>query len=155
MTKDFAEKNLETQTEAYLKENILPNTSNSISVLHRCKSLLPIVEDINLVNRIINVITSNACKEQLTSGLILINYAHNSLQGLVAVRDPQLVKGGFLDLELQKKQRPIIEAIISLLPTQSRKSVVPMAFLSRLLKSAIAASASTPYRSDLERRIGL
>ncbi|KAF5937413.1 hypothetical protein HYC85_024919 [Camellia sinensis] len=206
MTEDFAEKNLETQTEAYLKENILPNTSNSISVLHRCESLLPIAEDINLVNRIINAIASNACKEQLTSGLsklehnfpskpetetpsdwwgksltvlnldffqrvlyavkskglkqdiiirILINYAHNSLQGLVAVRDPQLVKGGFLDLELQKKQRAVIEAIIGLLPTQSRKSAVPMAFLSRLLKSAIAASASTPYRSDLERRIGL
>ncbi|CAL5357875.1 unnamed protein product [Camellia sinensis] len=206
MTKDFAEKNLETQTEAYLKENILPNTSNSISVLHRCESLLPIAEDINLVNRIINAIASNACKEQLTSGLsklehnfpskpetetpsdwwgksltvlnldffqrvlyavkskglkqdiiirILINYAHNSLQGLVAVRDPQLVKGGFLDLELQKKQRAVIEAIIGLLPTQSRKSAVPIAFLSRLLKSAIAASASTPYRSDLERRIGL
>ncbi|CAL5387403.1 unnamed protein product [Camellia sinensis] len=206
MTEDFAEKNLETQSEAYLKENILPNTSNSISVLHRCESLLPIAEDINLVNRIINAIASNACKEQLTSDLsklehnfpskpetetpsdwwgksltvlnldffqcvlyavkskglkqdiiirILINYAHNSLQGLVAVRDPQLVKGGFLDLELQKKQRAIIEAIIGLLPTQSRKSAVPMAFLSRLLKSAIAASASTPYRSDLERRIGL
>ncbi|XP_028089522.1 BTB/POZ domain-containing protein At1g03010-like [Camellia sinensis] len=206
MTEDFAEKNLETRTEAYLKENILPNTSNSISVLHRCESLLPIAEDINLVNRIINAIASNACKEQLTSGLsklehnfpskpetetpsdwwgksltvlnldffqrvlyavkskglkqdiiirILINYAHNSLQGLVAVRDPQLVKGGFLDLELQKKQRAVIEAIIGLLPTQSRKSAVPMAFLSRLLKSAIAASASTPYRSDLERRIGL
>ncbi|CAL5436884.1 unnamed protein product [Camellia sinensis] len=206
MTEDFAEKNLETQTEAYLKENILPNTSNSISVLHRCESLLPIAEDINLVNRIINAIASNACKEQLTSGLsklehnfpskpetetpsdwwgksltvlnldffqrvlyavkskglkqdiiirILINYAHNSLQGLVAVRDPQLVKEGFLDLELQKKQRAVIEAIIGLLPTQSRKCAVPMAFLSRLLKSAIAASASTPYRSDLERRIGL
>ncbi|GMP49889.1 hypothetical protein CsSME_00016710 [Camellia sinensis var. sinensis] len=206
MTEDFAEKNLETQTEAYLKENILPNTSNSISVLHRCESLLPIAEDINLVNRIFNAIANNACKEQLTSGLsklehnfpskpetetpsdwwgksltvlnldffqrvlyavkikglkqdiiirILINYAHNPLQGLVAVRDPQLVKGGFLDLELQKKQRAIIEAIIGLLPTQSRKSAVPMAFLSRLLKSAIAASASTPYRSDLERRTGL
>ncbi|KAF5931345.1 hypothetical protein HYC85_032218 [Camellia sinensis] len=195
MTEDFAEKNLETQTEAYLKENILPNTSNSISVLHRCESLLPITEDINLVNRIINAIASNACQEQLTSGLsklehnfpskpeteapsdwweksltvlnldffqcivyavkskglkqdivsrILINYAHNSLQGLVAVRDPQLAKGGFLDLELQKKQRAIIEAIIGLLPTQSRKSA-----------SAIAASTSTSYRSDLERRIGL
>ncbi|XP_028088044.1 BTB/POZ domain-containing protein At1g03010-like isoform X1 [Camellia sinensis] len=206
MTEDFAEKNLETQTEAYLKENILPNTSNSISVLHRCESLLPIAEDINLVNRIINAIASNACKEQLTSGLsklehnfpskpetetpsdwwgksltvlnldffqrvlyavkskglkqdiiirILINYAHNSLEGLVEVRDPQLVKGGFLDLELQKKQRAVIEAIIGLLPTQSRKSAVPMAFLSRLLKSAIAASASTPYISDLGRRIGL
>ncbi|XP_028070882.1 BTB/POZ domain-containing protein At1g03010-like [Camellia sinensis] len=206
MTEDFAEKNLETQTEAYLKENILPNISNLISVLHCCESLLPIAEDINLVNRIINAIASNACKEQLTSGLsklehhfpskpetetpsdwwgksltvlnldffqrvlyavkskglkqdiiirILINYAHNSLQGLVAVRDPQLVKGGFLDLELQKKQRAIVEAIIGLLPTQSRQSAVPMAFLSRLLKSAMVASASTPYRSNLERRIGL
>ncbi|KAI7983696.1 BTB/POZ domain-containing protein [Camellia lanceoleosa] len=206
MTEDFAEKNLETRTEAYLKENILPNTSNSISVLHRCESLLPIAEDINLVNRIMNAIASNACKEQLTSGLsklehnfpskpetetpsdwwgksltvlnldffqrvvsavkskglkqdiigrILINYAHNSLQGLIAVRDPQLVKGGFLDLEMQKKQRAIIEVIIGLLPTQSRKSTVPMAFLSSLLKSAIAAPASTSCRSDLERRIGL
>ncbi|KAI7987131.1 BTB/POZ domain-containing protein SETH6 [Camellia lanceoleosa] len=59
MTEDFAEKNLETQTEVYLTENILPNTSNSISVLHRCESLLPIAEDINLVNRIINAIANS------------------------------------------------------------------------------------------------
>jgi hypothetical protein len=85
---------------------------------------------------------------------ILINYAHNSLQGLVG-RDPQLVKGSLLDLELQKKQRVIVEAIVSLLPTQSRKCPVPMAFLSSLLKTAIASSATTSCRSDLERRIGL
>ncbi|GMY16458.1 BTB/POZ domain-containing protein At1g03010 isoform X1 [Fagus crenata] len=209
MTEEFAEKNLESRTEAYLKELVLPNTSSSISVLHRCESLLPISEEINLVSRLINAIASNACKEQLTSGLlkldhnfptkaipnmepetpadwwgksltvlnldlfqrvvtavkskglkqdlickILINYAHNSLQGLVA-KDPHLVKGSLLDLELQKKQRVIVEAIISLLPTQSRKSPVPMAFLSSLLKTAISASASTSCRSDLERRIGL
>lgn len=171
MTEEFAEKNLEMRSEAYIKENVLPNISNSISVLHRCESLLPIAEDINLVNRIINAIANNACKEQLTSGLsklehnfpskpvqkmepetpsdwwgkslavlnldffqrvlsavktkglkqdmigrILINYAHNSLQGII-VRDPQLVKGSLLDLELQKKQRSLIEAIVSLLPT--------------------------------------
>ncbi|KAF5931344.1 hypothetical protein HYC85_032217 [Camellia sinensis] len=163
MTEDFAEKNLETRTEAYLKENILPNTSNLISVLHRCESLLPIAEDINLVNRIINAIASNACKEQLTSGLSKLEYNFPSKPETetppdwdsVAVRDPQLVKGVFLDLEMQKKQRAIIEVIIGLLPTQSRKSTVPMAFLSSLLKSAIAASASTSCRSDLERRIGL
>lgn len=209
MTEEFAEKNLEMRSEAYIKENVLPNISNSISVLHRCESLLPIAEDINLVNRIINAIANNACKEQLTSGLsklehnfpskpvqkmepetpsdwwgkslavlnldffqrvlsavktkglkqdmigrILINYAHNSLQGII-VRDPQLVKGSLLDLELQKKQRSLIEAIVSLLPTQSRKSTVPMAFLSSLLKSAIGSSASTSCKSDLERRIGL
>ncbi|KAG2697329.1 hypothetical protein I3760_07G101100 [Carya illinoinensis] len=209
MTEDFAEKNIESLAEAYLKEIVLPNISSLISVLHRCESLLPISEEINLVSRLINAIANNACKEQLTSGLlkldhnfpvktvpsietetpadwwgksltvlnldffqrvlsavkskglkqdlickILINYAHNSLQGLVA-KEPHLVKGILLDLELQKKQRVIVETIVSLLPTQSRKSPVPMAFLSSLLKTAIAASASTSCRSDLERRIGL
>ncbi|KAM7501275.1 hypothetical protein LguiB_000179 [Lonicera macranthoides] len=209
MTEELAEKNLEMRTEVYLKENVLPNTSNSISILHNCESLLPISEDINLVNRIINAIATNACKEQLTSGLsklehnfpskvipsmdtetpsdwwgkslamlnldffkrvlsavktkglnqdiiskILINYAHSSLQGHV-MKDPQLVKGSSLDLELQKKQKVIVEAIVSLLPSQSRKSTVPMAFLSSLLKSAITCSGSTSCRSDLERRIGL
>lgn len=209
MTEDFAEKNLEARVEGYLKEMVLPNITNSISVLHRCETLLPIAEEIGLVSRLINAIATTACKEQLTSGLlkldhnfpakpvpamepetpsdwwgkfltvlsldffqrvlsavktkglkqdmiskILINYAHNSLQGLV-VRDAQIVKGSLLDLELQKKQRVIVEAIVNLLPTQSRKSPVPMAFLSSLLKTAIAASASTSCRSDLERRIGL
>ncbi|KAJ0110415.1 hypothetical protein Patl1_01068 [Pistacia atlantica] len=208
MTEDFGEKNLETRAEAYLKEMVFSNISNSISILHSCESLLPISEEINLVNRLINAIANNACKEQLTSGLlkldhnfpskhapntepetpadwwgkslavlnldffqrvlsavkskglkqdmiskILINYAHNSLQGLV--RDPHLVKGSLLDLELQKEQRVIVEAIVGLLPTQSRKSPVPMAFLSSLLKTAITASATTSCRSDLERRIGL
>ncbi|XWS31673.1 hypothetical protein CRYUN_Cryun23aG0096300 [Craigia yunnanensis] len=209
MTEEFAEKNLEARTEAYLKDMVLPNISSSISVLHRCESLLPISEEINLVNRLINAIANNACKEQLTSGLlkldhnfpskamanmepetpsdwwgkslavlnldffqrvlsavkskgikqdmiskILINYTHNSLQGLV-VRDPHLVKGSLLDLEQQRKQRVIVEAMVSLLPTQSRKSPVPMAFLSSLLKTAIASTASTSCRTDLERRIGL
>ncbi|KAM7276199.1 hypothetical protein ACFE04_018065 [Oxalis oulophora] len=206
MTEDFAEKNLEARTEAYLKDTVFPNISSLISVLHRCESLMPIAEEINLVSRLINGIANNACKEQLASGLlkldhnfpakamepettsdwwgkslmmlsldlfqrvlsavkskglrqdmiskILINYAHNSLQGLI-VRDPHLVKGSLLDTELQKKQRVIVETIVGLLPTQSRKSPVPMAFLSSLLKTAILASVSTSCRSDLERRIGL
>ncbi|TKY52545.1 BTB/POZ domain-containing protein [Spatholobus suberectus] len=209
MTDVYAEENLETRAEAYLKETVLPNISSTISVLHRCETLVPISEEINLVSRLINAIANNACKEQLTTGLqkldhnfpskttsnmepetpsewwgkslsvlsldlfqrvlsavkskglkqdmiskILINYAHNSLQSIV-IRDPQVVKGSLPDLELQKKQRVIVEAIAGLLPTQSRKSPVPMAFLSSLLKAAIAASASTSCRSDLERRIGL
>ncbi|KAK9726252.1 hypothetical protein RND81_05G202100 [Saponaria officinalis] len=208
MTEDYADKNLETRTETYLKDVVLSNTSNCITVLHKCETLLPIAEDINLVNRVISAIANNASKEQLSSGLsklehfspkplskiepempvdwwgrsltilnldffqrvlsavklkgikqdliskILINYAHTSLQGVV-VRDPQILKGNYLDLELQKKQRVIVEAMVSLLPTQSRKSVVPMAFLSSLLKGGIASSVSTSCKADLERRIGL
>lgn len=211
MSEEYADKNLETRTEIYIKDNVIPNISNSIAVLHKCESLLPIAEDINLVGRIVTSIANNACKEQLSSGLskldhgfptkpsstmepetpcdwwgksltvlnleffqrvlsemklkglkqdvlskILINYAHNSLHGLV-VRDPQqLLKGNnYLDLELQKKQRVIVEAMVRLLPTQSRKSSVPMAFLSSMLKTVIASSTSTSCKSDLERRIGL
>ncbi|MBA0731763.1 hypothetical protein Golax_025351 [Gossypium laxum] len=209
MAEEFAENNLEARTEAYLKDMVVPDISSTIAVLHRCESLLPISEEINLVNRLINAIANNACKEQLTSGLlkldhnfpskaipnmepetpsdwwgkslavlnidffqrvllaikskglrqdmickILINYTHNSLQSLI-VRDHHFVKGSLLELELQKKQRVIVEAIVSLLPTQSRKSPVPMAFLSSLLKTAISSSVSTSCRSDLERRTGL
>lgn len=209
MTEDVSDKNLECRTEVYIKDMILPNISNSISVLHHCETLIPISEEVKLVSRLINCIANNACKEQLTTGLskldhtfptkpisniesempsdwwgkslavlnldffqrvlstvktkglkqdmistILINYTQCSLQGLL-VKDPQLVKGSLLDLELQKKQRVLVETIVSLLPSQSRKSSVPIAFLSSLLKTAISASCSTSCKADLERRIGL
>ncbi|KAG6593172.1 BTB/POZ domain-containing protein, partial [Cucurbita argyrosperma subsp. sororia] len=157
MTEEFADRNLETRTESYLKDMVFPNISNSISVLHRCESLLPFSEEINLVSRLIHAIASNACKEQLTSGLlkldhnypskavhniepetpsdwwgksltvlnldffqrvlsavkskglkqdmiskILINYAHNSLQGLV-VRGPSFSEGKFLRFGIAKE----------------------------------------------------
>lgn len=208
LTEEFAEKNLEMRTEIYVKEIVLINISSSIAVLRCCESLLPVAEESNLVNRIINGIASSAGKEQLVSGLskleqsfpdkpitdietepasdwwgmalaelrldffqrvltaikskglkqdliskILINYAQNSLHGLI-VRDPQINKENS-DVEFQKKQRVIVEAIVSLLPTQSRKSTVPMAFLSSLMKIAIMISASASCKADLERRIGL
>ncbi|XP_073007424.1 BTB/POZ domain-containing protein At1g03010 [Typha latifolia] len=212
MTEEFADKNLEQLTEIYLKDTVIPSITNSITVLHHCETLLPVAEEINLVNRIITVITTNVCKEQLTSGLskleqnsplrpmlmeseppsdwwgkalallsldffqkvlsalkskglkqdtisrILVNYAHNTLQGLM-VRDIQSssssLSGSFSDMEALKKQRIIVEAIVGLLPPQSRKSPVPMAFLSGLLKTATMTSASTICRADIERRIAL
>lgn len=209
MTEDFSEENLAAKTEHFFKETILPSISNSIIALHHCETLIPVSEDLNLVNRLIIAIANNACKEQLTSGLlkldytfsgtniepetpldwwgkslavlnldffqrvvsavkskglrqdviskILISYTNKSLQGLI-VRDPKLEKERVLDLELKKKQRLTVETIVRLLPTQGRRSSVPMAFLSSLLKMVIATSSSASSgscRSDLERRIGL
>ena len=48
-----------------------------------------------------------------------------------------------------------MEAIVRLLPTQSRKSPVPMVFLSGLLKTSVLVSASSVCKGDLERRIAL
>ncbi|XP_060181077.1 BTB/POZ domain-containing protein At1g03010-like isoform X1 [Lycium barbarum] len=114
---------------------------------------LLVVLSLDLFRRVLSAVKTKGLKQD-TISRILINYAQNSLQGLF-IKDPQLVKGSCMDSDLQKRQRIIVETIASLLPTQSRKSSVPMAFLSSLLKSSIAASASTSCRSDLERRIGL
>ncbi|KAJ4764577.1 BTB/POZ domain-containing protein [Rhynchospora pubera] len=205
MTEEFSEKNLESKTDIFLKETVMPSISNSISVLHSCELLLPTSEEIGLVNRLINSITTSVCKEQLSTGLskleqhsplkplemnnpdwwgkslsilgldlfqkvlssvkskglkqetvsrILINYAQCSLQGIMA-KDLSSCKGSFSDVETVKKQRLIVETIVGLLPAQSRKSPVPLAFLSGLLKTANMVSASNICKGDLEKRIGL
>ncbi|CAI8607194.1 unnamed protein product [Vicia faba] len=78
MTEEFAEKNLLTRAESYLKETVLSNTANTISALHRCETLLPISEEIKLVNRLVNSIANNVCKEQLTSGLQKLDHSFSS-----------------------------------------------------------------------------
>ncbi|KAF3637105.1 putative dnaJ -like protein subfamily C member 14-like [Capsicum annuum] len=75
MTEDISEKNLEIRTEVFLKDAVFPNISNSISVLHRCETFLPLSEEVNLVSQLINAITNNACKEQLTSDLSKLEYS--------------------------------------------------------------------------------
>ncbi|KAF3633349.1 hypothetical protein FXO37_27068 [Capsicum annuum] len=58
-------------------------------------------------------------------------------------------------VKIKEKTRIIVKIIAGLLPAQSKKNAAPMAFLSSLLKSAIAALTSIFCKSDLERRIGL
>ncbi|MBA0846177.1 hypothetical protein Goarm_023236 [Gossypium armourianum] len=166
MAEEFAENNLEARTEAYLKDML---TSGLLKLDHNFPSkAIPNMEpetpsdwwgkslavlNIDFFQRVLLAIKSKGLRQDMICK-ILINYTHNSLQSLI-VRDHHFVKGSLLELELQKKQRVIVEAIVSLLPTQSRKSPVPMAFLSSLLKTAISSSVSTSCRSDLERRTGL
>ncbi|KAL6494322.1 hypothetical protein OROGR_031122 [Orobanche gracilis] len=110
--------------------------------------------NLDFFQRVLSAIKMKGLKQDIISR-ILIYYAQNSLHGLV-VRDSQSMKGNNMsDLDMQKKQRVAVETIISLLPTQVRNSTVPMAFLSSLLKSAIASSTAASCRSDLERWIGL
>jgi hypothetical protein len=49
----------------------------------------------------------------------------------------------------------VVEAVVGLLPGQSKGIPVPMAFLSDLLKTAMAVSASSICQADLEKRIGV
>ncbi|KAJ6826234.1 BTB/POZ domain-containing protein [Iris pallida] len=103
---------------------------------------------LDFFQRLLSALKSRGLKQE-TIGRILIIYAHASLHGLGG-RDVQPPSA-----EAQRKQRAVVEAVAGLLPTQSRRSPVPIAFLSGLLKTATAVSASSACRGDLERRIGM
>ncbi|CAL9131575.1 unnamed protein product [Musa textilis] len=111
------------------------------------------VLSLDFFQRALSAMKSKGLKQETVSK-ILINYAQSSLQGLTA-RDMQSSKGGFSDADMLRQQKIMVETIVGLLPSQSRRSPVPMAFLSGLLKTATMVSASTICRADLERRIGL
>ncbi|PHT52612.1 BTB/POZ domain-containing protein SETH6 [Capsicum baccatum] len=74
MIEDISKKNLEIRTEVFFKDAVFPNISNSISVLHRCETLLSVSKEVNLVRQLINTIVKNACKEQLTSVFSKLEY---------------------------------------------------------------------------------
>lgn len=96
-----------------------------------------VVLNLEFFHRVLSMMKSKGLKQDMIIKT-LINYTQNSLQGIP-----------------EKMQKAMVEAIASLLPTQSRRSPVPMGFLSSLLKAAIGSSAATSCRSDLERRVGL
>ncbi|EAY89988.1 hypothetical protein OsI_11553 [Oryza sativa Indica Group] len=111
---------------------------------------------LDFFQRLLSAVKSKGLKQE-TVTRILINYAQNSLHGLMARDIAAAAKcgGGGGDTDAVKKQRAVVETIVGLLPAQSKKSPVPMAFLSGLLKTAMAASASSICRADLEKRIGM
>ncbi|AQL06685.1 BTB/POZ domain-containing protein At1g03010 [Zea mays] len=106
---------------------------------------------LDFFQRLLSAVKAKGLKQE-TVTRILINYAQNALHGLMA-RDVHRCGGA--DADAVKKQRAVVEAIVGLLPAQSRKSPVPMAFLSGLLKTSMAVSASSICRADLEKRIGM
>ncbi|KAL6648163.1 hypothetical protein ACP70R_012387 [Stipagrostis hirtigluma subsp. patula] len=112
---------------------------------------------LDFFQRLLSAVKAKGLKQE-TVTRILINYAQNSLHGLMA-RDVHhgaaKCGGAGADADAVKKQRAVVEAIVGLLPAQSKKSPVPMAFLSGLLKTAMAVSASSICRADLEKRIGM
>ncbi|GJN28455.1 hypothetical protein PR202_gb16580 [Eleusine coracana subsp. coracana] len=69
MTEDYKEENLIVRTETYLNDIVFKNLDKSLEVLRGCDGLDPAVDEVGLVDRCIDAIALNACKEQLVSGL--------------------------------------------------------------------------------------
>ncbi|KAK3017752.1 hypothetical protein RJ639_005068 [Escallonia herrerae] len=69
MTEDYREENLIARTETYLNEVVAHSLEKSLEVLSCCEALLPLAEKVGIPRRCVDAIASNACKEQLVSGL--------------------------------------------------------------------------------------
>ncbi|KAL7587366.1 hypothetical protein Lser_V15G39654 [Lactuca serriola] len=69
MTENYRNENLITRTESYLNEIVSQNLEKSIQVLRSCEMILPIADEVGIVNKLVEFIAENACKEQLVAGL--------------------------------------------------------------------------------------
>ncbi|XP_073156930.1 BTB/POZ domain-containing protein SR1IP1-like isoform X2 [Henckelia pumila] len=63
MTEDYAVGNLVGRTEAYVNEVALTSLAGAVYILHSCEKLLPMAEEVKLVNRCIDTIAFAACKD--------------------------------------------------------------------------------------------
>lgn len=74
MTEDYRKQNLIAQTETYMNEVVLLSIEKSIEVLCSCSRLLPIAEEVGIINRCIDAIAAIASKEQLACGLARLEF---------------------------------------------------------------------------------
>ncbi|XP_057866393.1 BTB/POZ domain-containing protein At1g03010 isoform X2 [Cryptomeria japonica] len=69
MTDHYTDGSLEKRTETFLKEIVFHSLPDSVTVLYSCESLLPFAEDLKIITRCIEAITSAASNEELKRGL--------------------------------------------------------------------------------------
>ncbi|KAJ8440441.1 hypothetical protein Cgig2_014057 [Carnegiea gigantea] len=63
MTDKYCENNLANRTDDFLNQVALSSLSGAIIVLKTCEDLLPMVLDLNIIQRCVDVISSKACSE--------------------------------------------------------------------------------------------
>ncbi|KAM5560743.1 BTB/POZ domain-containing protein [Rosa sericea] len=73
MSEDYRDENLIERTEIYLNEVVVQSLEKSVEVLTTCQTLPPIAEEVGIPSRCVEAIATNACKEQLMSGLSMLN----------------------------------------------------------------------------------
>ncbi|XP_031490252.1 BTB/POZ domain-containing protein At1g03010-like [Nymphaea colorata] len=105
---------------------------------------------ISIFQRLLSTLKSKGLKQD-TINKIIMHYAHNSL---FSIRTSFSSKDRLSEAELQK-QKNLFEAIVGLLPAASKTNIIPLGFLSGLLKTCLIVDAISPSRMQLEKRMGM
>uniref|UniRef100_A0A6N2LJ56 NPH3 domain-containing protein n=1 Tax=Salix viminalis TaxID=40686 RepID=A0A6N2LJ56_SALVM len=155
MTDLYCDNNLAGRTEDFLAQVALSSLSGAIVVLKSCQDLLPLAEDVKIVQRCVDVVSlkkrgSNA----LTLASALITYTERNLRDLVRDQSGKCTKSSDSDDPgLYARERELLQSIVSHLP--SEKAAFPINFLCCLLRTAIFVRASNSCKNELEKRISV
>ncbi|CAH2054494.1 unnamed protein product [Thlaspi arvense] len=187
MTEEYKEENLVARTENYLDQIAFRSLGKSVQVLCSCETQ-EMAETFKIPDRCVEAIAMNVCREQLVSGLseelkgrdclvwwiqelsaLGIDYYTRVVSAMArtGVRSESIVASlmhyaqeslkGVINRNSQE-QREIIEAIVTLLPSDEKRSnslsVTPLSFLFGMLKVGITIDIDISCRLELERRIG-
>ncbi|GLJ16899.1 hypothetical protein SUGI_0291540 [Cryptomeria japonica] len=156
---------LDSLAQSYFNNIVLPNLGNTIAVLRSCNNLLPLADDLQIVNKCIKKIVSVACNELMVcrngwdsedqKGLeeswvkklteMHIDFFERIVRAMKARGVKQEIK--------QRDQRSVVEGIAALLPPG--KNAALTSFLSGLLRTAITVDASPQCRMELESRLAM
>ncbi|KAL9262604.1 BTB/POZ domain-containing protein [Drosera capensis] len=75
MTEDFSKDNLGSRAERYLNTIVCKNIEMCIDVLKQCENLLPLADELKLVNRCVEAIASITSAEQIASSFSRLEYS--------------------------------------------------------------------------------
>uniref|UniRef100_A0A7N0VB12 Root phototropism protein 2 n=2 Tax=Kalanchoe fedtschenkoi TaxID=63787 RepID=A0A7N0VB12_KALFE len=178
MTDKYCDNNLAGRTEDFISQVALASLSGAIVVLSSCQDLLSLAEDVGIIQRCVEVVSSKACKEasypsrapphwwaeelsildieSFAKVVASMNKSHNVrpihvITALTIYAQRNLLGDQGFKLGDCKQQRRALETVVVLLPLD--RSAFSINFLCRLLRSAIYLQASNACKSELQKRI--
>ncbi|ERN17651.1 BTB/POZ domain-containing protein At5g66560 isoform X1 [Amborella trichopoda] len=93
MTEEFSESNLIAKTETFLNQRVLKRLTDSVKALKSCETLIPVAENLNIVQKCIDSIAMNASSDPSLFGWPVTEQNGAILQGITSPRGAILWNG--------------------------------------------------------------
>ncbi|XP_020253311.1 BTB/POZ domain-containing protein At5g48800 isoform X2 [Asparagus officinalis] len=77
MTEEYGKGNLTSRSKSYLDDIVIKSLEMSVDVLHQCEALLPLCEELKIVGKCVDAISSKACVEQIASSFSRLEYSNS------------------------------------------------------------------------------
>ncbi|KAK1264804.1 Root phototropism protein 2 [Acorus gramineus] len=174
MTDDYSPGNLVSRCNEFLHRAALTSLRGAIIVLRSCEALLPLAEELGIVQLSVEALSLKACTESRfptrsppdwwAAELAVLspssfNRVLSAIKSLGATpHSLSTALSAFADHHLllpssASDRRTLLETIVSLLPTPANAAPLPVGFLCTLLRASATVGSPDAVRSELERRV--